>query len=133
MYILNVIDDCLPYFSCACSLCSKRHLLYILYSMHILTTHKHACTHTHTQTSPSNRNNYGERLMAFFNPHASGLHTFFESSDNEGELWMAQGHNITETERFVTAQLELVRSLFQPHPCLKIDCEPLLFLTSEPY
>ena len=66
-------------------------------------THTHTHMHTHTCTFPSNHNNYGERLMAFFNPHASGLHTFFMSSDDQGGLWMAQGNNITETERFVTA------------------------------
>jgi hypothetical protein len=41
------------------------------------------------------RNSYGERLTAFFNPHASGNHTFFITSDDEGGLWFSSGNNIT--------------------------------------
>ena len=43
--------------------------------------------------------------MAFFNPHASGLHTFFLSSDDEGGLWIAQGNNITDIDKCVTSAL----------------------------
>jgi hypothetical protein len=43
--------------------------------------------------------NYGEVLMAFFNPRFSGNHTFFVAADDEGALWLAQENNITDLEK----------------------------------
>ncbi len=44
----------------------------------------------------SNRhNNYGERLMAFFNPHSTGRHTFYVSNDDGAQLWLGDGRNLT--------------------------------------
>ena len=43
--------------------------------------------------------NYGARFIAFFNPHESGNHTFFITSDDEGGAWLAQGNNVTNANR----------------------------------
>lgn len=42
---------------------------------------------------------YGARFSAFFNPHVSGNHTFYLTSDDEGMVWLSQGNNITDTNR----------------------------------
>ena len=58
------------------------------------------------------RNNYGERLTAFFNPHASGNHTFFVTSDDEGGLWFSSGNNITNvnSNKYITSEIEISSS-----------------------
>jgi hypothetical protein len=44
-------------------------------------------------------NNYGARFTAFFNPHASGNHTFLTTNDDEAGVWLAQRNNISEADR----------------------------------
>ncbi len=44
---------------------------------------------------PCRHGNYGERLMAFFNPHSTGRHSFFASNDDSAQVWLAEGHNLT--------------------------------------
>ena len=37
-------------------------------------------------------------MTAFFRPHASGTHTFFVTNDDNAELFLAPGNNITATD-----------------------------------
>ena len=62
--------------------------------------------------------------MAFFNPHASGLHTFFLSSDDEGGLWSAQGNNISNIDKCVTFDKCVTSALY----CLVVDFDSALKL-----
>ena len=48
------------------------------------------------------RNNYGERLEAFFNPLATGNHSFFVAVDDQAEVQLGQGTNISNLDLWVT-------------------------------
>lgn len=54
--------------------------------------------------SVARRNNYGESLMAFFNPRESGMHSFYVASDDGSEVLFAAGSNISEVTRHVIAR-----------------------------
>ena len=44
------------------------------------------------------RNDYGERLEAFFNPMVTGNYSFFVAADDQAEVHIAEGTNILDVE-----------------------------------
>ena len=54
------------------------------------------CTCIYTcDVSIIRKNTYGERFEAFFNPQATGYHSFFVAADDQAEVFFGLGNNIS--------------------------------------